>query len=56
MTIEIGREKYNGIVAYAGAPEIMTSNKQDQLKINKIANDSINFLRGTVNEIQNITE
>lgn len=47
---------HKGIVAYAGESEIMTGKEIDQAKINKIANDSINFLRGTKNEIQNITD
>ena len=56
VKIEIGGNQYSGIVAYAGESEIMTGKEIDQAKINKIANDSINFLRGTKNEIQNITD
>ena len=56
VTIEIGGNSFSGTVAYAGLSEIQTNGSEDKNKINKIANDSINFLRGTVNEIQNITE
>lgn len=56
VTIEIGSSKYKGVVAYAGESEIMTGKEIDQTKVNKIANDSINFLRGTKGETQNITE
>ncbi|MCQ2590135.1 MAG: hypothetical protein MJ179_10785 [Treponema sp.] len=56
VTVMIGKEKYSGIVAYAGLSEIRTNGKIDKKKIDKIANDSINILRGTDNEKQNLTE
>lgn len=47
---------YKGIVAYAGLSEVQTDKEFDKTKIDKIANDSINFLRGTDNETKNLTE
>ena len=56
VIIEIDNYSYSGTVAYAGLSEIQTNGKDDKAKIDKIANESINFLRGTSNEIKNLTE
>ena len=56
VRIEIGNNIYSGTVAYAGLSEVQTNGKDDKAKIDKIANESINFLRGTSNETKNLTE
>ena len=56
VIIEIDNYSYSGTVAYAGLSEVQTNGKDDKAKIDKIANESINFLRGTSNEIKNLTE
>ena len=56
VIIEIDNNTYSGTVAYAGLSEVQTNGKDDKVKIDRIANDSINFLRRTSNETKNLTE
>ena len=56
VKIQIGQKTYKGAVAYAGLSEVQTNGKYGKSKIDAIANDSINFLRGTSYDTKNITK
>lgn len=56
VRIKNGSENFQGTVAFAGLSEVQTDGKYDKEKIDKIANDSINFLRGYDYETKNLTE
>ena len=56
IKIQIGQKTYEGAVAYAGLSEVQTNGEYDKSKIDAIANDSINFLRGTSYDTKNITK
>lgn len=56
IKIQIGQKSYKGAVAYAGLSEVQTNGEYDKSKIDAIANDSINFLRGTSYDTKNITK